>query len=50
MYYPEDTSPYNGCLRVLPRSHRRRHPLHHIGQAHTKDINRMENPDDPRFR
>jgi hypothetical protein len=50
MYYLEDTSPFNGCLRVLPGSHRRRHPLHDIGKAHTSDINSIDDPDDPRFR
>ena len=50
MYYLEDTTRFNGCLRVLPGSHRRRHPLHDIGEAHTKDINSIEDPDDPRFR
>ena len=50
MYYLEDTSPFNGCLQVLPGSHRRRHPLHDIGQPHTNEVNSMENPDDPRFR
>ena len=50
MYYLEDTSRFNGCLQVLPGSHRRRHPLHDIGQPHTNEVNSMENPDDPRFR
>ena len=50
MYYLEDTSPFNGCLRVLPGSHRRRHPLHDIGMAHTRDVNSIDDPDDPRFR
>ena len=50
MYYLEDTSRHNGCLRVLPGSHRRRHPLHAMGVAHTPDINRMDDLDDPRFR
>ena len=50
MYYLEDTTPFNGCLQVLPGSHRRRHPLHDIGQPHTNEVNSMENPDDPRFR
>ena len=49
MYYLEDTTPENGCLRLLPGSHRHRHELHDMGEAHTKVINRMENPDDPRF-
>ena len=50
MYYLEDTSRHNGCLRVLPGSHSRRHPLHATGVAHTPDINRMDNLEDPRFR
>ena len=49
MYYLEDTSRENGCLRVLPGTHRRRHILHDQGEAHTADINSIENPDDPRF-
>ena len=28
MYYLVDTRPENGCLRVVPGSHLRRHPLH----------------------
>lgn len=50
MYYLEDTNPFNGCLRVLPGSHRRRHPLHDVGEAHTRDVNSIDDPDDPRFR
>ena len=49
MYYLEDTTRENGCLRVLPGTHRRRHILHGMGEAHTADINSMENPEDPRF-
>ena len=49
MVYLEDTTRENGCLRLLPRTHRRRHILHDMGEAHTKDINRMDNPDDPRY-
>jgi len=49
MYYLEDTNRNNGCLRVIPGSHRLRHELHGMGAAHQKDINRYENPDDPRF-
>ncbi|MDP6701470.1 MAG: phytanoyl-CoA dioxygenase family protein [Candidatus Latescibacteria bacterium] len=30
MYYLVDTTPYNGCLRVIPGSHRKRHELHKI--------------------
>lgn len=36
MYYLVDTRPFNGCLRVIPRSHRKRHPLHDLlPEAHT---------------
>jgi len=30
MYYLVDTTPHNGCLRVIPGSHRKRHELHKI--------------------
>ena len=49
MYYLEDTARENGCLRVLPGTHRKRHILHGMGEAHTPEINRLENPDEPRF-
>ena len=49
MYYLEDTTRANGCLRLLPGTHRRRHLLHDLGEAHTRAINRMDDPDDPRF-
>ena len=49
MYYLEDTSRYNGCLRVIPGSHRRRLDLHEMGVAHEMEINSIKNPDDPRF-
>ena len=38
MVYLEDTTRENGCLRLLPRTHRYRHILHDMGEAHTKDI------------
>ncbi|MDE0025167.1 MAG: phytanoyl-CoA dioxygenase family protein [Spirochaetaceae bacterium] len=43
MYYLVDTSPQNGCLRVIPDSHRRRFPQHEY-EGHGTDI-RYENPD-----
>jgi len=49
MYYLDDTSRENGCLRLLPGSHRRWHELHEMGTAHTRDINRMDDEHDPRF-
>lgn len=50
MYYLTDTTPQNGCLRVVPGSHRKRHPLHdRISPRHTKELAAYENPDDPGF-
>lgn len=43
MYYLVDTSPENGCLRVIPGSHRRRCPQHDY-EGHGTDI-RYEDPD-----
>ena len=39
MYYLVDTSRDNGCLRVIPGSHRRRHRLHALPPAHGDAIN-----------
>ena len=50
MYYLVDTTPHNGCLRVLKGSHRKRHPLHDIlPNAHGEALQRVENPDHPAF-
>lgn len=38
MIYLTDTQVENGCLRVIPGSHLRRHELHSLPTAHTKDI------------
>ena len=43
MYYLVNTSSANGCLRVIPGSHRRRHPQHEY-EGHGTDI-RYEDPD-----
>ena len=43
MYYLVDTSPANGCLRVIPGSHRRRYPQHDY-EGHGTGI-RYEDPD-----
>ena len=37
------------CLRLLPGTHRKWHQLHGMGEAHTKDINRIDDAIDPRF-
>ena len=50
MYYLTDTTPDNGCLRVIPGSHLKRHPLHEmISPVHTDQLTRFTNADDPGF-
>ena len=49
MYYLTDTSPENGCLRVVPGSHRQKHPLHDADQAHDEALSRVDDPDDPLY-
>jgi len=45
MYYLVDTTTANGCLRVIPGSHRRRHPVHALTEmAHTHEIRRIDDP------
>ena len=47
--YLTDTRRENGCLRVLPGSHRRPHPLHDVIDAHDPALAAVEDPDDPVF-
>ena len=50
MYYLTETTPQNGCLRVIPGSHLNRHWLHdRISPRHTDELRKFENPDDPGF-
>lgn len=49
MIYLQDTAKNNGCLRVLPGSHRKIHGLHENEKAHTEGVSRVENPDDPLY-
>lgn len=42
MYYLIDTNRQNGCLRVIPGSHRQRHRLHGLPPAHTDEIQKAE--------
>ena len=45
MYYLVDTSPANGCLRVLSGSHRRRHAMHDaVPEAHAEEISKATDP------
>jgi hypothetical protein len=51
IYYLVDTAPHNGCLRVIPGSHRRRHPLHDwLANSPTEDLRRMADAGSPAFR
>ena len=39
MYYLDDTNDQNGCLRVIPKSHLKRHAIHDINRvAHEQDF------------
>jgi ectoine hydroxylase-related dioxygenase (phytanoyl-CoA dioxygenase family) len=50
MYYLADTSIANGCLRVVPGSHRKRHRLHELlPGAHAERLARAADPGDPAF-
>ena len=49
-YYLSDTTRENGCLRVIPGSHRRRHPLHDVLQAHSAELARVADPAAAAFR
>lgn len=50
MYYLVDTTPHNGCLRVINGSHLTRHRLHDIlPNAHGAELQRVENADHPAF-
>ena len=46
MIYLVDTTPENGCLRLIPGSHLKRHPLHDaLPDAHEDNLGRMDNPE-----
>jgi ectoine hydroxylase-related dioxygenase (phytanoyl-CoA dioxygenase family) len=47
MVYLTDTTPKNGCLRVIPGSHLKRHPLHdQVPPQSTEELRTYANPDD----
>ena len=47
MVYLTDTTPENGCLRVIPGSHLKRHPLHdQVPPKSTEELRTYANPDD----
>ena len=46
MYYLVDTTPENGCLRVIPGSHLKRHALHdQVPVRHAEKLNTYADPD-----
>ena len=50
MYYLTDTTRANGCLRVIPGSHRRHNPLHDaLAHPHSPALSQVRDPDDPAF-
>ncbi len=42
--YLTDTKPENGCLRVIPGTHRNRHPMHDMMDAHTDELAQVADP------
>ena len=49
MVYLTDTSRENGCLKYLSGSHRKRHKFHESKNAHSEELARVDNPNDPLF-
>ena len=50
MYYLSNTSRDNGCIRVIPGSHRKRHKLHELAhEKHHDDLKTYANPEDLQF-
>ena len=47
--YMTDTTRQNGCLRLVPGTHRRRHPLHDLVDAHDPTLAEVKNPEDAAF-
>ena len=50
MYYLTDTDVRNGCLRVIPGSHRKRHALHdQAAPTHTDELRTYADPENVAF-
>ena len=51
MYYLVDTTPENGCLRLLQGSHRKHHKMHDlVPDAHTDELRRVVDPNHSAYR
>jgi len=49
MIYLTNTRVENGCLRVIPGSHRHDHPLHHLDTAHSEGMQGYKDPKNPAY-
>jgi len=49
MIYLTKTSVENGCLRVIPGSHRHDHALHHLDTAHSQGMQGYKDPANPAY-
>jgi hypothetical protein len=49
MIYLTDTRVENGSLRLIPRSHRLDHPLHHLDAAHSEGMQGYKDPNNPAY-
>jgi len=50
MIYLTDTCVENGCLRVVPGSHRCQHPLHKLPLAHEQSLSHIQDPNNIAYR
>ena len=49
MIYLTNTRMENGCLRVIPGSHRHDHALHHLDTAHSEGMQGYKDPTNPAY-
>ena len=49
MIYLTNTRVENGCLRVIPGSHRHDHALHHLDTAHSEGMQGYRDPTNPAY-
>jgi hypothetical protein len=49
MIYLTDTNVDNGCLRLIPGSHRHDHPLHRLDTAHSEGMQAFKDPSNPAY-
>ena len=49
MVYLTDTTRENGCLKYLSGSHKKKHKFHDSKNAHSEELARVDDPNDPLF-